>query len=126
MSDDNLATDILHFANIIRRFDAWSASKYFYALKTVQDELDYFLQSGITKMAEDTINWLRKNGKVVEEKCWETNYSSEELSLIESENATSLRVLWGKICNCGFIIEDLAKEWFLPTYMGLITSDEAR
>ncbi len=123
MGDKNLTTDILHFANIIRRFDAWSASKYFYALKSVQDELDYFLQNGTTKMAEDIIDWLRKKGEDVEEKCWQTNYSFEELSIIESQNAIQLRELWDRICNCGFMLEDLSKEWFLPTYMGLITSE---
>lgn len=123
MGDKNLTTDILHFANIIRRFDAWSASKYFYALKCVQDELDYFLQNGTTKMAEEIIDCLRKKGEDVEEKCWKTNYSFEELSLIESQNAIQLRGLWDSICNCGFILEDLSKEWFLPTFMGLITSE---
>jgi len=123
MRDDNLTTNILHFANIIRRLDAWSASKYVYALKSVQDELDYFLQNGTTKMAEEAIDSLMKRGEDVEEKCWETNYSFEELSLMESQNAIHLRVLWDEICNYGFILEDLHKEWFLPTYMGLITSE---
>lgn len=123
IDDMNLADDILHFANIIRRFDAWSASKYFYALKSVQDELDYFLKNKTTKMAEDVIEHYRNKGEDVEEKCWETNHSVEELSLIESQNAIHLRGLWDRICNCGFILEDLSKEWFLPTYAGLITSE---
>lgn len=123
-SDETLTTDILHFAKIIRRFDAWSASKYFLPLKDVQDELDYFLKKGTTPMAEQSIKYFREQGENVYEQCWETNYCfNKELSLIESENATHLRSLWGRICNCGFILEDLAKEWFLPTFAGLINQD---
>ena len=123
-SDESLTTDILHFAKIIRRLDAWSASKYFYALKIVQDELDYFLDKGTTPMAEKVKEYFKERGENVDEICWETNYCfSKELSFVDSQNATHIRTLWNKICNCGFILEDLAKEWFLPTYMGLITSE---
>lgn len=69
MRDENLTTDILHFANIIRRFDAWGASKYFYALKDVQVELDYLLENKTTQEAEKIINYFRKKGEDVEEKC---------------------------------------------------------
>jgi hypothetical protein len=123
IDDMNLLNDIQHFAKIIRRFDAWSASKYFFALKIVQDELDYFLENGTTRMAEETIKHYRNIGEDVEEKCWETNHSLSELSLVESQNSILLRGLWDRICNCGFILEDLSKEWFLPTYAGLITSE---
>ncbi|MBN7774146.1 DUF4365 domain-containing protein [Clostridium aminobutyricum] len=124
MSDKTLTTDILHFSNIIRRFDAWGASKYFYALAEVQAELDYFLNNKTTKMAETIIENYRRKGEDVEDKCWMTRGSFEELSLIESQNAIQLRILWDRICNCGFIFEDLSKEWFLPTYAGLLTSEQ--
>lgn len=122
MNDKNLVTDILHFAQIIRRLDAWSASKYFYPLKDVQEELDYFLENGIDPIAERSISSLKERGENIEEKCWVTNFCSEEISLIDSQNAMHLRALWDRLCNCGFILEDLSKEWFLPTYVGLITS----
>lgn len=123
-NDATLTTDILHFAKIIRRFDAWSASKYFYPLKDVQHELDYFLKKGTTPMAEKSIDFFKEMGEDIEEECWETNYCfHKELSLVDSQNAIHLRNLWDRICNCGFIIEDLAKECFLPTFAGLINSN---
>lgn len=118
--DEDLSKYILHFANIIRRLDAWSASKYFYALKSVEIELDYFLDNGITKMAEDILNSMKKNGKNIYEKCWEYHNSYENLSLSEIENAIGLRVLWDNICNCANIFEYVSKEWFLPTHLALI------
>lgn len=121
-SDETLITDILHFAKIIRRFDAWSASKYFFPLKDVQNELDYFLKNGTTPMAGQAIKKFKEWGEDVDEECWETNHCfHKEFSLVESQNAMQLRTLWARICNCGFILEDLAKEWFLPTFAGLIT-----
>lgn len=32
-----------------------------------------------------------------------------------------LRNNYIKLCNCGCILEDIGKEWFLPTYIGLLT-----
>lgn len=122
MEDDNLSKGILHFARIIRRLDAWSASKYFPALKIVQDELDFFLKNGTPIMSEKVIDHFRNNGKDINEKCWETKYSTGKLSFIECQNAMNLRDVWKRICNCGFLLEDLSKEWFLPTFMGSITS----
>lgn len=120
-NDETLTIDILHFAKIIRRFDAWSASKYFFELKNVQNELDYFLKKGTTPMAEQVIKYFKEKGENLDEECWETNYCfQKELSLVDSQNAMQLRSLWERICNCGFVLEDLAKEWFLPTYAGLI------
>lgn len=123
ISDETLAADILHYAKIIRRLDAWSASKYFYLLKDIKDDLDYFLNKGTTPRAEKIIEELKKSGENVEEKCWVTNNSLKELSLAECQNAIELRVLWNKICNCGFCLEDFAKEWYLPTYTGQMILD---
>lgn len=117
--DETIATDILHFAKIIRRSDAWSASKYFGPLRMVQDELDYFLDKGTIPAAEKVIKYYKDLGEDIDKECWETNYCSyKELSLVDSQNAMHIRCLWEKICNCGFILEDLAKEWFLPTCVG--------
>lgn len=124
MCDENLKNDIVHFAKIIRRFDAWSAAEYFYALNSVKEELDYFIKNGITKRAEMVLDSLKESGKDIDEECWETNFSCKDMSLKEVQNAMELRSLWNKMCNCGFILEDLAKEWMLPTYMGLVTNDE--
>ena len=122
--DEDLQNYILHFANVIRRLDAWSAPKYFYALKAVEQELDYFLKNGITQMAENILNPLKEKGCDLDEKCYETSYSCRDLSLSEAENANGLRRLWDNICNCGYIFEDISKEWFLPTHLALIIEGE--
>lgn len=123
MKDKNLKKEILHFANIIFRLDAWSASKYFYALKVVQDRLEDFLATGKIKEVEEEIVKLRQGRMDLEEECWETNHDYEKLSLLECLESMQLRTIWDQICNCGFIIEDIAKEWYLPTYMGIVTRE---
>lgn len=122
--DEDLSKYILHFANIIRRLDAWSASKYFYALKSVEIELDYFLENGITKMAEKEVARKIEEGGDVDEKCWETGNCCGELSFRDAQNANAIRILWSNICNCGEIFEDVSKEWFLPTHLSLMIQDE--
>lgn len=121
--DEDLEKYILHFANVIRRLDAWSASKYFYALKVVEDELDYFLKNGITKMTQNTLNVMKEKGYDLDEECWESDNSYRDLSLTEVKKVMGIRSLWDSICNCGYMFEDVSKEWFLPTHLALIIGD---
>lgn len=123
LDDSNLCEDIVHFAKIIRRLDAWSAAMYFYPLRVVLEELDYFLKYGITKTAEKRIREYEEKGTNIDEVCMETRHSCTEMSLRKCIQVSELRSLWNQICNCGFILEDLSKEWFLPTYMGCVTRE---
>lgn len=120
--DEDLPKDIIHFANIIRRSDAWSASEYFYALKNLEKQIDYLLENGTTKEEENSITLLKKRGCNLDERCWETNYSWRDLSAREVEKSNNLRKLWENICSCSYIFEDVAKEWYLPTYLEVSTN----
>ena len=120
-SDETLIKQLSHFAKIIRRLDAWSASNYFYPLKSIREEIDYFIENGCSKKATETD--YTKLDFDVEEKCWTTNYSSNELSYKECDNATWLRTIWNNLCNCGDIFEKDAKEWFLPTYYNCLLEE---
>ena len=80
-SDETLGEDIIHFAKIIRRFDAWSASKYFYALKIVENELDSLLEKGSTTLEENSLENLVQIGENIDEPCWNLNQSDTEMSL---------------------------------------------
>lgn len=121
ISDETLNTNLIHFAKIIRRFDAWSASNYLYPLKLVKEELDYFIENGKSKVAAETD--YKKLGFNAEDKCWTTNYSSSELSYKECDNALWLRTIWDKLCYCSDMFEEDAKEWFLPTYYNCLLDD---
>ena len=67
---------------------------------------------------------LVRIGENIDEPCWHFNQSITEMSLRDIEKIVGIRQLWDKLCNCGCILEDIGKEWFLPTYIGLITRDE--
>ena len=120
IGDECLTDYIVHFAEIIRRLDAWKASKYFLALHMAKSDLDYFLEHKITRNAEQQIKEHMKKGEDVDSLCWETNHSIDEISFKSASIAMDLRTLWDNICNCGNIFEDIAKEWYLPTYLGII------
>ena len=120
-SDETLSKDLIHFAKIIRRFDAWSASNYFYPLKSIKEELDYFIANGRSKTATQTD--YKNLGFDVDEKCWTSSNSSSELSYKECHNAMWLRTIWDQLCNCGCVFEEDCKEWFLPTYYNCILTE---
>lgn len=121
IDDKNLVENIFHFAKIIRRFDVWKAEKYFKALQAVREDLDYFLANKTLPAVEQTIHKHKVNSDDVDSPIWTTNYSFNEISYSDAALSKELRHLWDRICNCGRIFEDIAKEWFLPTYIGQIT-----
>lgn len=120
-SDEELLKQLSHFAKIIRRLDAWSASNYFYPLKSIREEIDYFIENGISRKVAET-DYTKFNFDI-KEKCWTTNYSSTALSYKECDNATWLRNIWDQLCNCSNIFEEDAKEWFLPTYFNCLLEE---
>ncbi len=111
-----------HFLKIIRRHDAWSASCYFGAMMVVQEEIDYFIINGITKDAKNVIESYSKMGEDIQAEMWETPYSSGLESFEESQKMIGIRTLWNKLNYMGHLFEDVAKEWLLPTYLGIETS----
>lgn len=117
-SQHEFESRIHHFLNILLRFDAWSASDYFGAMFTAKQEIEYYLEHGITKNAEIVINRMVQSGEDVDAEIWETSHFSDPVSFREAERIQGLISLWERLENMGDILEDITKETFLPTYMG--------
>lgn len=112
---------IRHFINILMRSDAWSACEHFYALKAVKEDMDFYLQNGVPPIADKVIAAAIARGEDVDEQIWESNSSVGLVSFREAQCNEGLYLLWEQLCNCGDILEDFAKEWLLPTFVGEIT-----
>lgn len=115
----NIVRQITHFLRILMRSDAWSAADYFGAMSVVKRSIDFYLEHGITQEAERAINDHIASGKNVDEKIWEATYCSGLVSLREAEQVQALQNLWNELCLMGDIFEDVTKEAFLPTILGV-------
>ncbi len=119
-SEYELREEVQHFLGIILRSDVWSACEYFPALQYVKNEIDYYIQYGITKTAEDVINGSQKAGIDVDEEIWDAPYCNSPVSYRELQTYWGVRHLWKRLENVGDIFEDTIKEYFLPTYINAI------
>ena len=115
----NIVRQITHFLKILLRSDAWSAADYFGAMLVVKERIDYYMEHGIIQEAEAAINNHIANGRDVDEKIWEATYCSGLVSLREAEQVQALQNLWDKLCLMGDVFEDITKEAFLPTSLGV-------
>ena len=112
-----LEDEVRHFLNIILRSDVWSACTYFPALKFAKEEIDYYVEHGITRDAEQIITHRTQAGEDVDEEIWDAAFSSVPVSFRKFQSHWGILHLWEQLENVGDIFEDTIKEYFLPTYL---------
>ena len=112
-----LEDEVRHFLDIILRSDVWSACDYFPALKLAKTEIDYYVEHGITRYAEQSIDHRIQAGEDVDAEIWEVPYRNSPVSFREAESHWGIQHLWEQLENVGDIFEDTIKEYFLPTYL---------
>lgn len=113
----DLKDEVSYFLNIILRSDVWSACDYFPALKIAKEEIDYYIEHGITREAEKIIAHSIKAGEDVDAEIWEVSYRNNPVSFREAQSHIGILHLWEQLENVGDIFEDTIKEYFLPTYI---------
>lgn len=113
----DLEDEVRHFLSIILRSDVWSACDYFPALKYARGEIDYYVEHGITREAENMIAHSIETGEDVDAEIWEVSYRNSPISFREAQSHMGLLHLWERLENVGDIFEDTIKEYFLPTYL---------
>jgi hypothetical protein len=104
-----------YFARILGRLDVWSAGDHWGALRTYQDELQYFYDHGLTKIAAVLLSEDCKNGKDIEACEWDATLCGEGVSLKEVHTIQGIHILWQHLNSLAHVFENVAKEWFLPT-----------
>lgn len=122
-SEHLLEERIIHFIKILMRLDAWSATDYFPIMKSLKEDIEYYLNNNITKEAEQIIECLSVQGKDVDEEIWENSYCAGYVSLRKSQQIISLISLWDKLTNLGDLFEDICKEYFLPTSLNIMMNN---
>lgn len=110
---------LTHFLKILLRSDAWSAKDYFGAMHVTKRKIDYYIEHGITEDADKSIKARVAEGKDVDAVIWKATYCSGLVSFRELEKVQSLQRLWDNLCLMGDIFEDVVKEAFLPTILGV-------
>ena len=121
----SIIRQITHFLKILLRSDAWSAVNYFGAMDVVKKQIDYYIEHGIIQEAESEISAYIAAGIDVDEKTYEATYCSGLVSLREATQIQALQNLWNKLCLIGDVFEDITKEAFLPTDLGVYGQCEA-
>ena len=112
-----LEDEVRHFLDIILRSDVWSACDYFPALELAKTEIDYYVEHGITRYAEQSIDHRIQAGEDVDAEIWEVPYRNSPVSFREAESHWGIQHLWEQLENVWDIFEDTIKEYFLPTYL---------
>lgn len=110
---------IEHFLKILMRLDAWSACAYFPIMRSIKEEIEYYIENGTTKEEENSVRGSIERGIDVDEAVWENHYFTRLASLQECYHITSLVSLWNKLANLGDLFEDVTKEAFLPTGLSI-------
>ncbi|MDK2787332.1 MAG: hypothetical protein PWP07_557 [Epulopiscium sp.] len=110
---------LTHFLKILLRSDAWAAKNYFGAMRVVKEKIDYYIEHGITEDADKLIKARIEQGEDVDEQIWEASYCSGLVSFREAQRVQSLQRLWDSLCLMGDVFEDITKEMFLPTSLGI-------
>lgn len=111
-----------HFAAIIARLDAWSASKYLPALEYVKDKFFYYLEHGKPRELEDILSKLNEQGYDINTEEWESNTTCRTESLSSSMEIQQVYEIWRLMDNVGRIFEDIIKEADLPSCLGNVIS----
>lgn len=121
---ETLLEQSIYFGNILLRMGAWEAKSIWSILDGYYEQWVNLKENGYTegdeKMLRDRFKEL--SDEEWEEVIWETNQSYGVYSRHDIERYKPIKMLWVRMDNLGCIYEDICKEWFLPTYLGLVCS----
>jgi hypothetical protein len=113
-SNHDLAEVTTHFAKILLRYDFWESCEFWAPIKFAYDDLQRFLRDGTPQTpSEEVLRWSQEEGRA-----W-TDDGIEEYTLAELAQFHAIRNLWQQLSGLGKIYEEVCREWFLPTYLGM-------
>lgn len=113
----HMAEYIDHFIRILYRFDVWKPPYMVTYMEEDKEEMDYYIEHGITKSTAEICHQMEENGINLDAKEWIGTgfYSHREVSQREIQRIHGLHELWRKLTILGDIFEEDSKEMFLPT-----------
>jgi hypothetical protein len=110
-----------HFSQILLRFDFWKACEWWKLIAYLHQSLLTFSKSGSPGLMR--LNATATSNLELDEPSWTDGYSGyREYSRRELMRFQEIRQLWDQLANVGNVFEEICREWFLPTSIGLMCS----
>lgn len=118
--NEQLADQAAYFARVLLRYDFWDSCQWWGLIAHVHEALLRFAGTGspgLMRMAEGATL------PDYDERCWTDGFSGHrEYSRRELLRFQEIRQLWDELANVGNVYEEICREWFLPTPLGISTS----
>ncbi len=108
-----------HFINILLRFDVWGIGNEWHIMEIYRKKLLLFKEMGCTR--DSYFANIPENIRNIEG--WEMDGSDVVYSLEQVAVFWQVRNLWKDLDNLRNVFEEVCREWFLPTYVGLLCSE---
>lgn len=110
-----------HFARILLRFDFWRSCDWWRLIAHLHQALVALSDSGSPSIM--MLNPEAASKMDLDEQGWTDGHSgNREYSLRELMQFHEIRQLWDRLANAGNVFEEVCREWFLPTSLGLMCS----
>jgi len=118
--NDQLLQQAEYFARVLLRYDFWNSCDWWEPIALYYKSLVLFSKTGspglMTENQQDRL-YERKEAPQ-----WSDGWSgNSEYTLDQIRSFQEIRLLWDHLENIGNIYEEICREWFLPTPIGLIT-----
>jgi hypothetical protein len=121
VDNEDLRNRAAYFARVLLRFDFWKSCEWWILIAHLHQALVAFSETGspgLMKLNPEAVTNLD-----MDERSWTDSYSGyREYSRRELMEFQEIRQLWDQLANLGNVFEEICREWFLPTPLGLATS----
>jgi hypothetical protein len=121
VDDDNLLATCQRFARFLLRSDVWHTCKSWLPIAMAHHNLKALIKDGNPRLFGDP-RPPEKRGS--QERLWSRYGGSDDHLYTQAEilRLMEIRTLWNQLSNIGRIHEEICREWFLPTSLGVMTS----
>lgn len=120
--DEDLIKKSIFFAKILLRYDFWTSKEAWAPIKIAHKHLKNLVDHSCPDIFES--NLFLETERSDNSEMWTSAHSgNKEYSGKEMYVFMQIRTLWNQLVNLGDIYEDVCREWKIPTYLGVLTSD---
>jgi Domain of unknown function (DUF4365) len=121
VDNEDLRQRAAYFSQILLRFDFWKSCDWWRVIAHLHQALASFSESGSPGLMRLSLE--ATSNLDLDEPGWTDGYSSNrEYSRRELMQLQEIRQLWDQLANVGNVFEEVCREWFLPTSLGLMCS----
>ena len=106
------------YAERLARLDVWGQP--WKVFDDVKDELVFFYRNGITQNEKHILEDVIQKGENIDVPIYEGTYFEAPASLRDIHTVHGIHGLWDRLTSLGGIFEENARNWFLPTDMGVL------